>query len=386
MKALAQRATEIGTETAFETLARARALEGEGRRIVHLEIGEPDFPTPGHIVRAGQQALDDGATKYVQAAGIPELRAAVAEHVAESRGVAVDPAQVIITPGGKPILFFTVLALVEPGDEVILPDPGFPIYESAVRFAGGRPVPLPLREENDFRPSVDDLARLAGPRTKLIVWNSPGNPCGNVSTREELAAVAALARRHDAWVLSDEIYRRIAYDGPAPSLYTVPGAAERTVLLDGFSKTYAMTGWRLGFGVFPPALTEAVTRLVTNSVSCVPAFVQRAGIAALQGPQQPVDRMVAAFRERRDRFVEALRQAGLRCTVPAGAFYAFANVGTMGESCAAVAERLLQGAGVAALAGTCFGAAGEGYVRFSYAASLADLDEAVDRLRQEWAP
>jgi aspartate/methionine/tyrosine aminotransferase len=380
---LASRMTRIGTETAFEVLARARALEAEGQEVIHLEIGEPDFPTPRHIVEAAYRAMLDGYTHYGPAAGLPELRRAVARYISETRRLNVDPEQVIITPGGKPVIFFTVLALVEPGDEVILPDPGFPIYESAVSFAGGTPVPVPLREERDFRLDVADIRARVNSRTRLIILNSPHNPTGSVLTPEDLAAIADLAKEHDVYVLSDEIYSRIIYDARHHSIASLPGMADRTIILDGFSKTYAMTGWRLGYGVFPPELVPGVTRLMVNSVSCTATFVQLAGIAALEGPQDCVDEMVAEFRRRRDFLVAALNDIpGISCRQPQGAFYAFPSVKALPLSSRDFADRLLSDFGVAVLSGDAFGAAGAGYLRLSYANSLGNLERAVSRLRR----
>lgn len=373
---------QLGTETAFEVLARARALEAEGRSIVHLEIGEPDFDTADFIREAAKAALDRGETHYVPTAGLRELREAIAASIHSSRGVLVDPRRVLVTPGAKPIMFYTVLATAGPGDEVIYPDPGFPIYSSVVRFAGATAVPLPLRESNGFRVDPDELAALCTSRTRLVILNSPGNPTGAVSTDEELAAIARVAERWDAYVLSDEIYRPIAYEGPAPSFYAQAGMPARTILLDGFSKIYAMTGWRLGFGVFPPELVAGVERLIVNSVSCTAPFVQRGGIAALTGSQAPSVAMVEAFRQRRDFLVQALGEIpGLHCLVPQGAFYAFPRIDRFGTS-QEVERGLLQEAGVAVLAGTAFGEAGEGYVRLSYANSLENLHEAVERIRR----
>lgn len=380
---LASRMTRIGTETAFEVLARARALEAEGQEVIHLEIGEPDFPTPRHIVEAAYRAMLDGYTHYGPAAGLPELRRAVARYISETRRLNVDPEQVIITPGGKPVIFFTVLALVEPGDEVILPDPGFPIYESAVNFAGGTPVPVPLREERDFRLDVADIRARVNSRTRLIILNSPHNPTGSVLTPEDLAAIADLAKEHDVYVLSDEIYSRIIYDARHHSIASLPGMADRTIILDGFSKTYAMTGWRLGYGVFPPELVPGVTRLMVNSVSCTATFVQLAGVAALEGPQDCVDEMVAEFRRRRDFLVAALNDIpGISCRQPQGAFYAFPSVKALPLSSRDFADRLLSDFGVAVLSGDAFGAAGAGYLRLSYANSLENLERAVSRLRR----
>jgi aspartate/methionine/tyrosine aminotransferase len=344
---LAERMGRLGTESAFEVLARARALEAQGRSIIHLEIGEPDFDTPPHIVEAAIEALRGGDTHYTPAAGLPELRAAIAEEVSRTRGIPVEPDRVVVTPGGKPIMFFTILALAEEGAEVIYPDPGFPIYESVIRFAVATPVHLPL------------------------------------IGREVLEELARLAQEYGFIVLSDEIYRRIVYDVEAPSIASLPGMAERTVILDGFSKTYAMTGWRLGYGVAPRWLAEHLVRLAVNCHSCVPGFTQRAGLAALRGPQDAVDRMVAEFRRRRDAVVAGLNSLpGVRCAVPAGAFYVFPNVTETGRSASELARELLEQAGVAVLAGTAFGRYGEGYLRLSFANSLENLLEAIERMRR----
>jgi aspartate/methionine/tyrosine aminotransferase len=374
-------ASRLGTETAFEVLSRARALERLGRHVVHLEIGEPDFDTPAHVVDAAVRALREGHTHYTPSPGIPELREAVARHVSRTRGIPVDPSEVVVTPGGKPVMAFTVLALVDPGDEVVYPDPGFPIYESLVRWVGAVPRPLRLREERGFRVDPDELASLVGPRTKLVILNSPHNPCGSVLSREDVQAIAEVCQRTRAWVLSDEIYSRILYDAQHHSIAAVPGMRERTVILDGFSKTYAMTGWRLGYGVMPARLAEAVTRFAVNVYSCPAAFAQVAGIAALEGPQEAVDAMVAEFRRRRDRVVQGLNAIeGIRCATPQGAFYAFPNVSRLDPDGKAFADYLLEEAGVAVLAGTAFGAAGRGYLRISYATSLENLELALERI------
>lgn len=380
---LAERMGRLGTESAFEVLARARALEAQGRSIIHLEIGEPDFDTPPHIVEAAIEALRGGDTHYTPAAGLPELRAAIAEEVSRTRGIPVEPDRVVVTPGGKPIMFFTILALAEEGAEVIYPDPGFPIYESVIRFAGATPVPLPLREELGFAFDPDELRQLVTKRTRLVIVNSPHNPTGAVIGREVLEELARLAQEYGFIVLSDEIYRRIVYDVEAPSIASLPGMAERTVILDGFSKTYAMTGWRLGYGVAPRWLAEHLVRLAVNCHSCVPGFTQRAGLAALRGPQDAVDRMVAEFRRRRDAVVAGLNSLpGVRCAVPAGAFYVFPNVTETGRSASELARELLEQAGVAVLAGTAFGRYGEGYLRLSFANSLENLLEAIERMRR----
>jgi aspartate/methionine/tyrosine aminotransferase len=378
----ATRMSRLGTESAFEVLARARALERAGREIIHLEIGEPDFDTPAHIRDAAKRALDGGATHYGPAAGLPELREAIAKHVGATRGVPVSPDEVVVTPGGKPIMFFTILALVNAGDEVIHPNPGFPIYESVINFVGGVPVPIPLREASGFGFDLEEFERRLSPRTRLIIVNSPHNPTGGVLDRAQLERIAAVAVERGIPLLTDEIYREFLYDGEFVSMFGLPGVRERAVLLDGFSKTYAMTGWRLGYGVMPPALAEHVTRLMVNSASCTASFVQLAGLAALEGDQSSVAQMVDAFRRRRDLVVEGLnRLPGVSCIRPRGAFYAFPNVSRLGRSSAEVAERLLQDAGVALLPGTAFGEHGEGFLRLSYANSEANLRAALERMR-----
>jgi aspartate/methionine/tyrosine aminotransferase len=372
----------IGTETAFEVLARARALEAEGRSIIHLEIGEPDFATPRHIVEAAKQALDEGWTHYGPTQGYPELRQAVAAHICRTRGIQAAPERVSIVPGGKPIIFFPILALVEPGDEVIYPNPGFPIYESMIRFAGGVPVPMPLVEERGFSLDLDLLSDRITEKTRLLILNSPQNPTGGIIPPGDMETIAGLVRDRDMMVLSDEIYSRIHYGQPPASIAAYPGMLDKTILLDGFSKTYAMTGWRMGYGLMPEWLVEAVTKLMVNSNSCTASFTQRAGLAALNGPQDAVDAMVAEFRRRRDAFCDGLNSLrGFRCARPGGAFYAFANIGGTGVESRALAERLLNQAGVACLSGTAFGEYGEGYLRFSYANSYDNLVEAVERIR-----
>lgn len=380
---LAERMSRLGTETAFEVLARAKALEAQGREIIHLEIGEPDFDTPAHIKAAAVRALEEGWTHYTPAAGIPALREAIADYIRRTRGIPVGPEHVVVVPGGKPIMFFAILALVEEGDEVIYPNPGFPIYESMIRFVGARPVPLRLRMENEFRVDVEELARLITPRTRMLILNSPANPTGGVLTREDLEAIAELCLKHDLVVLSDEIYSRILYEGEHISIASFPGMLERTIILDGFSKTYAMTGWRLGYGVMPEPLAEAVTRLMINSNSCTAAFTQIAGIAALTSPQDEVDRMVAAFRERREVMVEGLnRLPGFRCLKPKGAFYAFPNIEGTGISSRELAHYLLEEAGVAVLSGTAFGEYGEGFLRLSFANSIENIQKALERIEK----
>jgi len=378
---LADRMAVLGTETAFEVLARARELERQGRSIVHLEIGEPDFDTPQHIKDAAIKALRDGYTHYTPAPGLMEAREAVAEHVEATRKVAVDPAEVVITPGSKPIMFFAILALVNPGDEVIYPNPGYPIYESVTKFAGGVPRPLVLREARGFRIDPDELARLVSPRTRLIIINTPHNPCGSALAREDLAAIAAAAQRANCFVLADEIYWQIMYDGTHHSILSLPGMKDRTILLDGFSKAFAMTGWRLGFGVMPRALAARVAQLMVNSNSCAAAFTQIAGVAALRGPREPVRAMVEEFRRRRDVIVRGLNAtAGMSCTMPSGAFYAFPNVTRIDGNSKRLADFLLTEAGVACLSGTAFGEYGQGYLRFSYANSVENITEGLRRM------
>jgi aspartate/methionine/tyrosine aminotransferase len=379
---IATRMSRLGTESAFEVLARARALERAGRDIVHLEIGEPDFDTPSHIREAAKRALDAGATHYGPAAGLPELREAIAKHIGVTRGVPVSPDEVVVTPGGKPIMFFTILALVNAGDEVIHANPGFPIYESVINFVGGVPVPIPLREASGFGFDLDEFERRLSPRTRLIIVNSPHNPTGGVLDRGQLERIAAAAVARDITILTDEIYRDFLYGGEFVSMFGLPGVRERAVLLDGFSKSYAMTGWRLGYGVMPAPLAEHVARLMVNSASCTASFVQLAGVAALEGDQAPVARMVQEFGRRRDLIVEGLNTLpGVSCILPPGAFYAFPNVSRVGRSSAEIAERLLTEAGVAVLPGTAFGVHGEGYLRLSYANSEANLRTALDRMR-----
>lgn len=383
---LAERMSRLGTESAFDVLMRARELEAQGRDVVHLEIGEPDFDTPEHVTQAGIDALRRGDTHYTPAAGLPALREAIAEYVGRTRGIAVEPRQVVVTPGGKPVMFFVILALAGPGDEVICPDPGFPIYASAAAFAGATPVPLTLREEDGFAVDPDALRALLTERTRLIILNSPHNPTGGVISGAALDEIARLAAERGVPILSDEIYSRMVYDGAFESITSRPGLAEQTIILDGFSKTYAMTGWRLGYGVMPAALAEQVTRLAVNSHSCVPGFTQAAGVAALTGSQASVDAMVAEFRQRRDLVVAGLNEIpGVTCQVPAGAFYAFPNVSRLGDS-ANIADRLLDEGGVAVLDGGAFGAAGRGYLRLSYASSLDRLELALARMRQVLAP
>jgi aspartate/methionine/tyrosine aminotransferase len=378
---LSQRMARLGTETAFEVLVRARALEAKGKNVVHLEIGEPDFDTPAAIRAAAVRAIEEGFTHYGPSAGLPEVREAIAAYIARDRRLTVAADQVVVTPGGKPVLTFAILACVNPGDEVIVPNPGFPIYESAVRFAGGTPVSLRLEEERAFRFGAADLEKLLTPRTKMVVLNSPHNPTGSVLTPSDLDEIAALLRPKDVWILSDEIYSKILYEGEHQSIATRPGMQERTILLDGFSKTYAMTGWRLGYGVMNPTLAKHVARLATNVYSCATTFVQRAAPTALGGPQDEVVAMVAEFRRRRDTIVEGLNAIqGVRCAKPAGAFYVFPNVKALGMKSSEVEHALLEEGGVAALSGTAFGSFGEGYLRFSYANSVDAIRQALDAM------
>ncbi len=378
----AERMSRLGTESAFEVLARARALERQGKEIIHLEIGEPDFDTPSHIRDAAKRALDGGATHYGPAAGLPELREAIAKDIEATRNISVSPEEVVVTPGAKPIMYFVITALVNPGDEVIYPNPGFPIYESVIRFVGGAPVPIPLREESGFGFDLDVFERSASSRTKLIIINSPQNPTGGVLEPDQLGRIAEIARRYRIPVLADEVYKSFLYEGEFCSITRFPGMTALCIILDGFSKAYAMTGWRLGYGVMPRPLAEHVTRLMVNSNSCTASFTQLAGIAALQGDQTPVARMVAEFKRRRDLVVEGLnRLPGVSCRSPRGAFYVFPNVKGLGRPSSEVAETLLNEAGVAVLGGTAFGEYGEGYLRLSYANSEANLRAALERMR-----
>jgi aspartate aminotransferase len=363
-------------------MVRARALEAQGRDVIHLEIGEPDFDTPANVSEAGVAAIREGWTHYGPASGQPDLRQTIADYINRSRGTSYGPANVVVTPGGKPIMFFLILALLEEGDDAIFPDPGFPIYRSMMDFVGARAIPLPIREELDFRLDVNELAALITPQTKFLIINSPANPTGGVLTREDLEAIAALAVQHDLFVLADEIYSEIIYDGDHHSIATFPGLPERTAILDGFSKTYAMTGWRMGYGVMPAWIAEQVTRLAVNCNSCTPGFSQLAALAALTGPQDAVDQMVAEFRRRRDAMVAGLNAIpGISCLTPNGAFYVFPNISALGADSKTIATRLLDEGGVALLWGSAFGAAGEGYLRLSYANSLENIELALDRIR-----
>src|SRR6202046_4169205 len=380
---LARRMSRLGTETAFEVLNKARALERQGKSIIHLEIGEPDFDTPANVIEAGVDALHKGWTHYGPSAGLPELRQTIADYVSRTRGVKVTPEEVVVVPGGKPIIFFTILALINEEDEVIYPNPGFPIYESMIHYVGGKAVPIQLREDHDFSLDVNELASLITDRTKLIILNSPHNPTGGVMQRKGVEQVARLIGDRNIMVLSDEIYSRLLFEGDHFSIMSVPGMQERTILLDGFSKTYAMTGWRMGYGVMRADLAMHISRLMTNSNSCTASFTQVAGIEAINGDQTSVDRMRDEFQRRRDVFVAGLnRIKGFSCRMPKGAFYAFPNITKTGWKSKALADALLEQAGVAALSGTAFGAFGEGYLRFSVANSLENLQQALDRIDQ----
>jgi len=374
----------LGTETAFEVLVRAKALEKEGRDIVHLEIGEPDFDTPNNIKEAAVKALKAGYTHYVPAAGIPELRKAIAEYLSESRGIDVDPEEVVVTPGAKPIIFFSILACVEPGDEVMYPDPGFPIYESMVNFVGAKPVPMPLKEENEFRIDNEDTVDKITKKTKMIILNSPENPTGGVLGKDNLEAIVdRVKNREDLFILSDEVYCQIIYEGKHLSIASLPDMKEKTILLDGFSKTYAMTGWRLGYAAMRKDLAQKVTQLMINSNSCTCAFSQMAGVEALRGPQNETKKMVEEFRKRREVIVTGLNKIkGITCKKPHGAFYVFPNVKSLEMESKKLSDFILQKAGVAVLSGTAFGAYGEGYIRFSFANSVENIEKALKRISE----
>jgi aspartate aminotransferase len=380
----AERMKKLGTETSFEVLAKAKALEKQGKDIVHLEIGEPDFDTPKNIKEAAVKALYSGYTHYVPSAGIPALRETIAEYTSKTRKINAEPAEVVVTPGAKPIMFFCVLACVNPGDEVLYPNPGFPVYESVINFVGARPVPLPLEEENDFRLDPEYVKEKMTKRTKLIILNSPGNPTGGVLTRKDLMAIAeCIADRDDVIVLSDEVYSRIIYEGQHESIASLSGMKEKTLLLDGFSKTYAMTGWRLGYGVMRKDLAQKIAQLMTNSNSCTCAFVQMAGVEALKGPQTEPEKMVAEFKKRRETIVTGLNKIkGITCKKPRGAFYVFPNITGTGMKSKELADYLLNKAGVAVLSGTAFGEYGEGYLRLSFANSIENIQKALNRIAE----
>ncbi len=379
---VATRMSRLGTESAFEVLAKARALEAQGREIVHLEIGEPDFETPEHIVQAGVKALQDGYTHYGPTPGLPELRQAVARNSREVRGINTDWEQVVVTPGAKPIMFYVLLALGEAGAEVIYPNPGFPIYESMIEFSGAKAVPMQLLEERAYHPDLSKLPEMVNENTRLLIINSPENPCGSALTREELEVIAEAVRGHpDMYVMSDEIYKDILYSGEHHSIAALPGMEKRTIILDGFSKSYAMTGWRLGYGIVPEELAPHVTRLATNSVSCAASFSQMAGVAALDGPQDAVQEMAAEFGRRRRLIADGLQSIpGINCPEPEGAFYAFPSIKGTGLSSAEFEDRAMREAGVALLSGAAFGEFGEGYVRLSYANSPENISKALERL------
>ena len=379
---IASRMDTMGTETAFEAAARARALEATGRSVIHLEIGEPDFDTPANIREAAKRALDDGFTHYPPFLGLPALREAIAADASARKGISVGADRVVVTPGAKPVMYYAMLALVEPGDEVIVPDPGFPIYESMARFAGGTPVPLPIRQEHEFRADLDELESLVTPRTRMLVLNSPANPTGGLFTRDDIERIAELALRHDLVVLADEIYGRIVYEGEHVSIASLPGLLERTIILDGFSKTYAMTGWRLGYAILPEPLIAPFGRLIINSVSGTSAHSQMAAVEALTGPQDEVEAMVAEFQARRDLVVDGLNEIpGITCIQPHAAFYVFPEISGTGLDGAELAKRLLNDVGVCVLAGTAFGGVGRNHIRISYANSRPNLTEALARIR-----
>ena len=378
---LSSRQSRLGTETAFETLAKAKKLEAQGKNIVHLEIGEPDFDSPSYVIDAAKEALDQGFTHYGPSAGQPELRNAIAIHQGEFNGYSISPENVIVTPGGKPVMFFSILALIEEGDEVIYPNPGFPIYESMINYSGGKAVPMKLEESKDFNANIDDLRKLVTDKTKLMIINSPNNPCGSVTTKDDLEQIAEIAIENNIIVLSDEIYKDMYYEGEHYSITKFDGMKERTIILDGFSKSYAMTGWRLGYGIFPDFLIEDITKLMTNSVSCTSVFSQMAAIAALEGSREFTINMMEKFKIRRDIIVNGLNSIeGITCRTPLGAFYAFPNISGTGLSSSDFADTALNDYGVALLSGTAFGEYGDNYIRISFANSEENLIKAIDRL------
>jgi aspartate aminotransferase len=380
---LAQKMKRLGTETAFEVLARAKELEREGKEVIHLEIGEPDFDTPKNIIEAAIKALKEGYTHYTPSAGLPEVREVVAKYISDTRKIKADADEVVVTPGAKPIMFFTIISLVEEGDEVIYPNPGFPIYESMIDFLGGKSVPIQLREENQFRLDVDELRKLVTPKTRMIIINSPQNPTGGVLTLEDLKGIAEIALKNDIHVLSDEIYSRSIYEGEHHSIASLPDMKERTIILDGLSKTYAMTGWRVGYGVMNKTLAPHIARLMTNSNSCTASFTQRALIEALTGPQDEPKRMVAEFKKRRDVIVKGLCQIpNFSCSSPKGAFYVFPNIKKTGWQSKKLADALLNEAGIAVLSGTSFGKFGEGYLRISYANSIENINKGLEKIKK----
>lgn len=381
---LAERMSRLGTETAFEVLSRAKALESKGKEVVHLEIGEPDFTTPTNIRERAKKALDEGYTHYGPSAGLPDARAAIAEYISRTRNIKVDAEEVVVTPGGKPVMFFALLALVNRGDEVIYPNPGFPIYESMINFVGGKTVPIPIREENDFDIDLGELTPLLTSKTKLIILNSPANPTGGVLSKETILQLARMLKKYpDIVILSDEIYSEILYEGSHFSIAALPEMRKHTIILDGFSKTFAMTGWRAGYGVMPKELVPAIGRLMTNSNSCTASFTQIACIEALKGPQDEVKKMISEFRRRRDVIVSGLNKIpGFSCRNPKGAFYAFPNISKTGKKSKDLATLLLEEAGVACLSGTAFGSYGEGYLRFSYANSVENIQKALKKIEK----
>lgn len=379
----ADRMNNIGTEKAFEVLAKCRKLEAKGADIIHLQIGEPDFATPQNIVEAGRQALKDGYTHYTPNAGMMDVREAIAEYAKKTKNIDTNAEEVIIVPGGKPIMFYTFMALVNPGDEVIYPNPGYPIYESLIRFTGAKAVPMPLVEKNDFRVDIEDLKNKINDKTKLIVLNSPANPTGGVLTEEDMKNIADLVRGKDIYILSDEIYERISYGVKPTSIASIEGMKDQTIILDGFSKTYAMTGWRAGYGIMHPMIGEKVEKLVANVTSNTVAFTQRALKEALEGPQDDVDKMVAEFKRRRDLIVAGLNSIdGISCKTPQGAFYVFPNITKLNMSSEEVADYLLEEANVAVLDGKSFGEYGEGHLRLSYATSTENIEKAIERIRK----
>ena len=378
---LAENMSRLGTESAFKVLAKAQSLEAKGVEVVHLEIGEPDFDTPGHIREAAARALGDGQTHYCNSQGILPLRTEIAKKFKETHGFSVGPERIIVSPGAKPIIFYSILALLEEGDEAIYPDPSFPIYESMINFTGAKAVPIGLREEQSFRFDINEFKAKITPRTKLIILNSPHNPTGSILERDDILAIADMARKQNITVLSDEVYEHFIYEGEHHSIATIPGMLDKTILVHGFSKSYAMTGWRLGYAVMPPELVDPVVRLIVNSVSCTTTFIQHAGIEALSGPQDSVGQMVAEFKKRRDVFIDGLNAIpGINCLRPKGAFYLFPNINKLGMSSQQLAGYLLNEAGVATLAGTDFGNYGEGYLRISYANSLENIKRALEKI------
>ncbi|MFC2012602.1 pyridoxal phosphate-dependent aminotransferase [Chloroflexota bacterium] len=379
---LNKKISQLSTESAFQVLARAQLLESKGANIIHLEIGEPDYATPGNICDAATTALKKGYTRYCSPQGLPELRTKIASRLEEERGIFINPEQVVVTPGAKPIMFYTMLALLEEGDEVIFPNPSFPIYESLINFTGAKPIPIPLCEDMDFRFNIDELETKVTPRTKLIILNSPHNPTGSILEEEDINALAEIAIKHDITVLSDEIYEHFVYDTVHYSIACVSGMENRTILVSGFSKSYAMTGWRLGYAVLPVELIDPVVRLIINSISCTAPFTQLAGIEALTGTKTSLQEMVSAFKKRRDFIVDGLNSIpGIRCPLPKGAFYVFPNIKDLGMESQQLADYLLNEAGVATLAGSSFGNYGEGYLRISYATSMQNIERAIQRIR-----